>query len=346
MSDHPKCLITGGMGFIGFNAVVHYARQGRRVVAFDDLSRNTARRNYRDFKSMRLPNVAFVHGDVRDARSLRRLFQKHGGFELVLHLAAQVAVTHSVTDPVQDFERNALGTLNVLEAVRRLCPRAFFIFASTNKVYGALPEARIRLASGRYGFSRPRLGIGEDAALDFHSPYGCSKGCADQYVRDYGRIYGLKTAVFRQSCIYGPWQYGEEDQGWVAWFLIAALSGAPITIYGDGRQVRDILHIDDLLALYDRAMARPSRSSGQIFNAGGGLGSTLSLLELLDWIRRRLAIAPKIRRQDWRPGDQKVYVSDISKARRLLGWRPRVGVDAGLGQLARWLAARVPSSRP
>jgi len=263
----------------------------------------------------------------------------------VAHLAAQVAVTHSVTDPREDFERNAFGTFNVLEAVRKFSPRAFFIFASTNKVYGALSQARVRLAEGRYALASHPLGVSEEAPLDFHSPYGCSKGCADQYVRDYTRIYGLRTAVFRQSCIYGPWQYGEEDQGWVAWFLIAALTGKAITIYGDGRQVRDILHIDDLLALYDRAWARPGRSAGAVLNTGGGPGSTLSLRELLRWIRDRLGISPGISYTDWRPGDQKVYVSDISKARRSLGWAPRVSIDAGLGSLADWLRPRFPAGK-
>lgn len=342
MARPPRCLITGGMGFIGFNSALHYARKGMRVTIFDDMSRRTAKRNLLEFKRMRPANVSLVRGDIRDPGSVRRVFGR-GKFDLILHLAAQVAVTLSVVDPVEDFGRNALGTLNVLEAARKLNPKAFFIFASTNKVYGAF-EAGIRKLSRRYVMSG-RSGIGEDTPLDFHSPYGCSKGAADQYVRDYSRIYGLKTAVFRQSCIYGPWQYGEEDQGWVAWFLIAAMSGRPITLYGDGRQLRDVLHIDDLLALYDDAFARPARSSGRIFNAGGGPRHTLSLLELLDWIRKNLGVLPRMSREGWRPGDQKVYVSDISRAREVLGWAPKIPVDAGLRHLSAWLIPRVSRGR-
>lgn len=341
-SKTRRTLITGGMGFIGFNAALHYARQGR-VVVFDDLSRRTAQKNFKEFQRMRPANVTFVRADITDKDAFLKLFRKHGPFDAVLHLAAQVAVTHSVTAPYDDFRINALGTLNVLEAVRRFSPKAFVIFASTNKVYGGMDGVRLGKGKSRYFLRHPRGGVSEDMPLDFHSPYGCSKGAADQYVRDYARIYGLKTAVFRQSCIYGPWQYGEEDQGWVAWFLIAALAGKPITIYGDGRQVRDILFIDDLLALYDRALAVPGRSSGRIFNAGGGPRKTLSLLELLSWIGRHPKIEPRLRRAGWRPGDQKVYISDISLARRDLGWQPRITVDSGLKRLLAWLEPRVTS---
>lgn len=335
-----KCLITGGMGFIGYNAARHYARKGYAVTAFDDLSRRTAQRNFEEYKRSPPAGVRFARGDVRDYGSVNRAMRRGGGFELILHLAGQVAVTTSVVDPRTDFEINALGTFNVLEATRRSCPKAFFIFSSTNKVYGGTEWVKLGRRPQRYYFKRPKGGIDESAPLDFHSPYGCSKGAADQYVRDYARIYGLRTAVFRQSCIYGPWQYGEEDQGWVAWFLIAALAGRPLTIYGDGRQMRDVLYIDDLLALYDAALARADRASGLVFNAGGGATRTLSLRELIVWIEGRLNLRLDSRRAGWRPGDQKVYVSDIGRARRLLGWQPEHSVEEGLEKLLAWLAPR------
>lgn len=329
------------MGFIGFNAALRFAREGSEVVVLDDLSRRTALRNYAEFKRLRPARVRFVRGDVRDAAAVGRVLGRAGGVDLVLHLAGQVAVTQSVLDPAADFQSNAWGTLSVLEAVRRRSPRALFLFASTNKVYGGLEWARVRRGPTRYRFVRPARGVDESAPLDFHSPYGCSKGAADQYVRDYARIYGLKTVVLRQSCIYGPWQYGEADQGWVAWFLIAALQGRPMTLYGDGRQARDVLFIDDLLETYSLAWERRGRAAGEVFNVGGGPGNVLSLVELLAWIRDRLGIDPPVRRSGWRPGDQRVYVSDISKARRVLGWRPRVPVEAGLEKLVEWLRPRV-----
>lgn len=335
-----KCLVTGGMGFIGFNAALYYARKGFSVVIWDDLSRRTAARNYEEFRKMDLPSVQFIQGDVRDAQSLNQMFRDQKGFDLVVHMAAQVAVTTSVVEPRQDFEVNALGTFNVLEAVRQHSPEAFFIFASTNKVYGGMEWVRLGKRKARYFFKHPKGGVDEEAPLDFHSPYGCSKGSADQYVRDYARIYGLKTVVFRQSCIYGPWQYGEEDQGWVAWFLIAALSGKPITVYGDGKQVRDVLYIDDLLALYDLAWKKPKKASGQVFNVGGSPSCTLSLLELLDWMRHEMKVRPKLGWSRWRPGDQKVYVSDISRVRKVLGWKPQISVQSGLGKLLSWLSLR------
>lgn len=341
MTKPRRCLVTGGMGFIGFNAALSWAEAGSRVVVVDDLSRRTARRNYAEFRRLRPARVEFVQGDVRDQGMVGRLLRRRGGSDLVLHLAGQVAVTQSVLDPVADFDANARGTLSVLEAVRRHSPRSLVLFASTNKVYGGLPWARLRKREGRYEFVHPRQGVAETAPLDFHSPYGCSKGAADQYVRDYARIYGLRTAVFRQSCIYGPWQYGEADQGWVAWFLIAALQGRPMTLYGDGRQVRDVLYIDDLLALYRRAWERRDRAAGEVFNVGGGIGNVLSLLDLLAWLRRRVGRLPKLRRAGWRPGDQRIYVSDIAKARRVLGWAPRVPVPEGLDRLLDWLKPRV-----
>lgn len=333
-------LITGGLGFIGYNAALRYSAQGRNVVLFDDVSRGTAKKNKLEFDRASPRGVRLIQGDIRNARSIERLLE-NGKFDLVLHMAAQVAVTTSVEEPRHDFEVNALGTFNLLEAVRRKAPKALVVYASTNKVYGGTEWVRLGRAKTRYFFEHPEEGIDESAPLDFHSPYGCSKGAGDQYVRDYGRIYGLKTVVFRQSCIYGPWQYGEADQGWVAWFLIAALTKAPLTVYGDGKQVRDLLYIDDLLELYDRAYAQRDRVAGEVFNAGGGLSRTLSLVELLDWMEKRLGRRIPRKTRGWRPGDQKVYISDIAKAQRMLRWTPRVSVGAGLEKLFGWLAPRV-----
>lgn len=335
-----KCLVTGGMGFIGFNAGIHYARRGFSVVSIDNLSRETALKNYSAFLKTPPPNIRFVRADVRKPADLKRVFDRHGRFDCVLHLAGQTAVTTSVLEPRPDFDANAFGTFNVLEAVRRHNRGAAVLFASTNKVYGGMDWMRYKRKGMRYQLRYPEAGVDESAPLDFHSPYGCSKGSADQYVRDYARIYGMNTAVFRQSCIYGPWQYGQEDQGWIAWFLIAALSNDKITIYGDGKQVRDALFIDDLLSLYDSALLRISKVRGEVFNVGGGPERTLSLLELLDWIRVRLEIRPRLDRTRWRPGDQKIYVSNISKAKKLLGWSPKVSVDMGLEKLLVWLESR------
>jgi len=328
------------MGFIGLNACLHYAKRGWSVVAFDNLSRATARKNHKEFSRFSIRNIRFVRGDVRRAGEIEIAVRRHGKFDLVLHLAGQTAVTTSVLDPRKDFEANALGAFNVLEAVRRLSPRSALFFASTNKVYGGMEWLRYRDAGKRYELTHPKNGVAETAPLDFHSPYGCSKGSADQYVRDYSRIYGLNTVVFRQSCIYGPWQYGEEDQGWVAWFVLAALAGKRITLFGNGKQLRDVLFVDDLLSVYDAAFSRIRRARGEVFNIGGGPKLTLSLLELLDWIGKRLEIAPKLGRTGWRPGDQRAYVSDISRAGKLLGWKPSISVGAGLEMLLAWLEPR------
>ena len=332
------------MGFIGLNACLHYARRGFRVVALDNLSRATARKNHKEFSKFSAGGVRFERADVRKPGDLDRAFRRHGKFDLVLHLAGQTAVTTSVVDPRSDFETNAFGAINVLEAVRRRSPRSAVFFASTNKVYGGMDWLRFKDTGKRYELTHPKGGVSESAPLDFHSPYGCSKGAADQYMRDYSRIYGLNTVVFRQSCIYGPWQYGEEDQGWVAWFVLAALSRRTITLFGNGKQLRDVLYVGDLLAAYDAAFARIARARGEVFNIGGGPQLTLSLLELLDWVGERLERAPKLRRTGWRPGDQRAYVSDISKARRVLGWTPRVKVGAGLEQLLAWLEPRFSRS--
>jgi CDP-paratose 2-epimerase len=327
-------LVIGGAGFIGINAAERFAADGWRVTVLDNLSRRGAARNLEWLRRRR--NIGFVKADIRDASAMDGALGERR-YDAVLHLAAQVAVTSSVVDPRQDFEVNALGSLNVLEAIRRHAPKASVIFASTNKVYGQLDALDVVERDGRYAYAAAANGVGEDQGLDFHSPYGCSKGAADQYMIDYCRIYGMNTTVFRQSCIYGPHQFGVEDQGWVAWFAIAALLGKPLTIYGDGKQVRDVLHVDDLLAAYAAALERPDAAAGQAFNIGGGPHNTLSLLELLALLQRRCdaAIAPAF--ADWRPGDQRVFVSNIAKLQRVLGWQPRIGVARGVGQLVDWI---------
>ena len=330
-----KYLVTGGAGFIGCNAAQRWMRQGHEVVVLDDLSRRGADRNLSWLQTQ--GRFVFERIDIRDAHALEAAVQRHRDTDVVLHLAAQVAVTTSVTEPRHDFEVNALGTFNLLESVRRHAPLAAFLYASTNKVYGGLEEVGVVLRDGRHAFADRPEGIGEDTPLDFHSPYGCSKGAADQYVRDYARIYGLRTVSFRQSCIYGWRQFGVEDQGWVAWFTIAAVTGQPVTIYGDGRQVRDLLFVDDLCDAYDAAVARIDRVGGQIFNLGGGPRNTLSLLELVAELERLTGRPLEPAFADWRPGDQPVFVADVRRAAEALDWQPRVGVHEGVQRLHGWV---------
>ncbi|MFH0770740.1 MAG: GDP-mannose 4,6-dehydratase, partial [Candidatus Peregrinibacteria bacterium] len=249
----------------------------------------------------------------------------------------QVAVTTSVADPRTDFECNALGAFNVLEAVRTSKRRPFLIFASTNKVYGGLDDVPVREEACRYAFAGTITGIPETQQLDFHSPYGCSKGAADQYVRDYARIYGLKTVVFRQSCIYGPHQLGVEDQGWVAWFLIAGLFHRPVQIYGNGKQVRDLLCVSDLIRCYERAIDRQDSVSGKVFNLGGGAANTLSLIEFFSLVESAHGLKIRTSPGETRPGDQPIFVSDNSAACRALDWKPEMPVQEGIGRLVAWL---------
>ncbi len=332
-----KVIITGGAGFIGCNAASRYLGRGDEVVVIDNLSRVGGERNLEWLKPQGA--LTFARIDIRDAASVGEVFRAHADARLVLHLAGQVAVTTSVADPRGDFEANALGTFNVLEAVRAARIDAPFIYASTNKVYGGMASAAIVERDGRYAYAGLPEGVAESQSLDFHSPYGCSKGAADQYVRDYQRIYGLPTVVFRQSCIYGYRQFGVEDQGWVAWFIIAALLERPITIYGDGRQVRDILFIDDLLDAYDAAARNIERAAGQVYNIGGGSANVVSLRDLLGQLERREG-RPIPRTPDvWRAGDQRVYVSDIRRAQAELDWTPKVGADEGIGKLYEWVSA-------
>jgi CDP-paratose 2-epimerase len=327
-------LITGGAGFVGCNAARYFAERNWRVCVLDNLSRSGTDKNLEWLSATTA--FDFKRADVRDRAAVDAVFADRR-YDGVIHLAAQVAVTTSVVDPRTDFDVNALGTFNVLEAVREHCPESVVIFASTNKVYGKIANAASELRANRYVYTNRPHGIGEDEPLDFLSPYGCSKGAADQYTLDYARIYGIPAASFRQSCIYGPRQFGVEDQGWVAWFAIAAMLGKDITIWGDGKQVRDVLHIDDLVRAYEAAIRMPDAIAGQAFNVGGGGERALSLLELVDRLERRHKRKIKPRWSDWRPGDQRIYVSDIRKLRKSLDWQPEIGVDAGIDDLTRWI---------
>jgi CDP-paratose 2-epimerase len=330
-----KYLVTGGAGFIGCNAVQRWLALGHSVVVLDDLSRRGGEANLAWLQ--RQPGeLVFERVDIRDVAALDAALARHKDVQVVLHLAAQVAVTTSVQDPRHDFEVNALGTFNLLESIRRHAKEAVLLYASTNKVYGGLESEGVEEHAGRYRFRRP-TGIPETQPLDFHSPYGCSKGAADQYVRDYARIYGMRTVCFRQSCIYGYRQFGVEDQGWVAWFTIAAVTGQPLTIYGDGKQVRDLLFVEDLCDAYDAAVARAEALRGAVLNLGGGPEHTLSLLELLAMLEELTGRPLRPRFAEWRPGDQPVFVADISAAKAALGWQPKVDVRTGVRRLYAWV---------
>jgi CDP-paratose 2-epimerase len=330
-----KILITGGAGFIGTNCALHFLKENHDIVLFDNLSRKGSEINLAWINSQF--DVDFFQGDLRNFPDLVNLFKSYGKFDMILHLAAQVAVTTSVTDPREDFEINAVGTFNLLEATRLYCPESTVIYSSTNKVYGEMKDLGEKLKNGRYAYKVLPQGVDENQNLDFHSPYGCSKGAADQYCHDYYRIYGLKTIVMRQSCIYGYHQFGIEDQGWVAWFSIASALGKPVTIYGDGKQVRDVLFIDDLVSAFDLAYKKKEKIAGKVFNIGGGPLNTLSLHELLEMLNNLTGKKSSVAYEDWRPGDQKVFVSNISKANIELGWKPKISPDIGVKKLYNWI---------
>jgi len=330
-----KWIVTGGAGFIGCNTIKRLLDSGHSVVAIDNLSRRGTAANLSWLRKQ--GDFEFIKLDIRDVDGLQQVFAQHSDVDVILHLAAQVAVTTSVVNPREDFEINTVGTFNVLEATRTLNTNPIFLYASTNKVYGKIEQAGIELTNGKYAYSQLPNGVPESTPLDFYSPYGCSKGAADQYVHDYARIYGLRTVVFRQSCIAGIRQLGIEDQGWVAWFVIAATLGSPITLYGDGRQVRDVLFVNDLVDAYLHAVAQIDRTSGTVYNIGGGPTNQLSLLELLTFLENRLGRKIPVRYADWRPGDQRVFIADITKAQRDFGWAPKVDIDMGLAQLYEWV---------
>jgi CDP-paratose 2-epimerase len=340
MAPPVEWIVTGAAGFIGCNAVASFLERGDDVVGIDDLSRPGAERNL-DWLQGLGGNFTFARRDVRDAAALGEVFAEHDGASAVLHLAGQVAVTTSIRDPRADFQTNAVGTFNVCEATRLHVPGAVLINASTNKVYGARADEGVGLVDGRWWSASHPQGIDETAPLDFHSPYACSKGAGDQYVLDYARTYGLRTVTLRQSCIYGPRQFGIEDQGWVAWLTAAALAGRPFTIYGDGRQVRDLLFVDDLVALYSACSAEPETVAGRALNVGGGPSNALSLLQLVSFLEARLGRPVEYEQAPPRSGDQRFFVADTRAVAELLGWRPGVDVASGLERLTGWIEANL-----
>lgn len=329
-------LIIGGAGFIGINLADYYLAHDRRVTIFDNFSRKGTEDNVLWLKQKYGDRVDVVRGDIRKKdKKLNALIEKA---DVVFHQAAQVAVTTSVYNPEEDFEVNALGTFNVLEAVRMSTSKPILVYSSTNKVYGKMTGTEIKENKGRYMYSHLSHGVPETQPLDFYSPYGCSKGTGDQYMIDYSRIYGLKTIVFRQSCIYGPHQFGVEDQGWVAWFAIRAMQNRPVTIYGDGKQIRDVLYIEELMDAYNAAIDNIERTVGKAFNIGGGVRNTLSLLELIKMLEERFNRPLEYSFDDWRPGDQLVYVSDVRKAGEIFAWEPRITPETGLSKLLDWIS--------
>jgi CDP-paratose 2-epimerase len=336
-------LITGGAGFIGCNVAAGYLKAGAQVTVLDNLSRPGSQFNIPWLKTLAAEDqLRFVRGDVRSADLVDRAVRDSQA-DVIFHFAAQTAVTTSLDNPREDLEVNLLGTFNVLEAVRRFCrdnPPAIFL-TSTNKVYGALSQRGVVQTASRYRFADEaldRLGVDESEPLDFHSPYGCSKGAADQYMRDYHRIYDLPTVVFRMSCIYGPRQFGTEDQGWVAHFFLTGAQRQPIAIYGNGKQVRDILFVDDLVAAFQAAARNIRVTAGQVYNIGGGPANALSVwAELKPRLEHIAGLNLRETMHAWRPGDQPVYVSNTAAAARDFGWHPRVGLDEGLARLWAWV---------
>jgi CDP-paratose 2-epimerase len=343
-------LITGGAGFIGSNLANSLLEDGHAVTVFDSLIRPGTERNLEWLRARHPRVLTFVQGDIRDPEAVLEACSEA---DVIYHLAGQVAVTTSVEDPRSDFEVNALGTFNVLEGARAGGRQPIMVFTSTNKVYGGMEDVEIVRESTRYAYRDLPGGVPESRPLDFHSPYGCSKGAADQYVRDYSRIYDLPTVVFRMSCIYGPRQFGNEDQGWLAHFMIAASAGEPISIYGDGLQVRDALYVGDLVRAFRLAVERIGTTAGRVYNIGGGPSNTISVWsEFGPALTDLLGAQPEVTFQPWRPGDQLCYVSDVTKAATEFGWSPEVDLTEGLRRLWAWVTAEdgprrssVPASR-
>lgn len=329
-----KVLVTGGAGFIGSNLADHLIRSGDKVSILDNISRRGTEKNLKWLEENHHGKFEFIKGDIRDHDTCLSACK---GMEVIYHLAGQVAVTTSVEKPREDFDVNMLGTFNMLEGARSNGNNPIFLFTSTNKVYGGMEDAVIIEKNNRYEYRDFPEGISEERILDFHSPYGCSKGGADQYVRDYSRIYGIRSVVFRMSCIYGRRQFGNEDQGWVAHFIISSSFGRALTIYGDGKQIRDILFVDDLVRAFSSAVKNISKTSGNIYNIGGGAGNTLSLLELVSTIEKRLGGKITTSFSGWRPGDQQVYVSNSARAHADFQWKPEIGVKDGIGLLFEWV---------
>lgn len=340
LPEEPYVLITGGAGFVGTNLAAYYLSQGEKVVILDNLSRDGVEQNVDWLQQNYGSNFRLLVADIRNPYIVKTAVSSASK---VFHLAAQVAVTTSLDNPVEDFHINIEGTMNVLEAMRGMESPPPLVFTSTNKVYGNLHDIELSPNGKSYIPQNEQVhkrGIDESQGLNFYSPYGCSKGSADQYVQDYARIYNLPAVVFRMSCIYGPHQFGTEDQGWVAHFAIKALNNEPITIFGDGKQVRDILFVDDLVNAFDLAVKNMDNIKGEVFNIGGGAENAVSLLKVLD-IYNQINYQPvNINHEDWRAGDQKYYVSDISKFKEQTGWQPKINYKKGVARLYHWLSTQ------
>ena len=354
-------LITGGCGFLGSNVASSYLLDGARVTVVDKMLKSGSWENLRWLQSLcgNESDLAFYEADVSQFDRLEDVFIKQGPFDYICHLAGQVAMTTSLGDPIGDFRTNALGTVNLLELARKRSPDAFIAYSSTNKVYGDLKHLEYAETDTRYFLPGFPHGIDESMPLDFASPYGCSKGSADQYVRDWYRNFGLKTVVFRHSSIYGGRQYATIDQGWVGWFTMKAIEQkrslekhepmVPFTMSGTGKQVRDVLHSRDLIALYRSAYENRDTCAGEVFNIGGGLENSMSLLELFDRLANLLGLPQGLAYEKLprRQSDQDYFVADISKAKRMLGWTPQMGATQGLQQMIEWINAIYDaSSRP
>lgn len=332
-----KILITGGCGFVGANAALYFLKKGHNVIVTDNLSRKGSEINSKMLANAGGQVERIIGPDIVQDSDFFRFLIDDRDVGVIIHTAAQVAVTTSVGNPIRDFEVNALGTLRLLEAARGSDKKPIVIFTSTNKVYGEMKDIGVAEKETRYEYRDYPFGISEEQKIDFHSPYGCSKGCADQYVRDYYRIYGLPTIVFRQSCIYGVHQFGIVDQGWVSFLSIAALLENPVTIYGNGKQVRDVLFAKDLNRAFDLAIKKINKTKGQIYNIGGGPNNTTSVLELISMLEKIAGRKIDPGFSNWRPGDQRVYISDIRKAKKDFGWEPKVSFKDGLCRTVDWL---------
>ncbi len=335
-----KLMITGGCGFLGSNLAVHALTQGIDLCLFDNLYRHGSHSNLQWLRGQ--GNFEFVHGDIRNANDVKRIIARFKP-DAIFHLAGQVAMTTSIADPRMDFEVNVLGTLNVLEAVRQHVPEAALIYSSTNKVYGDLEQYSYEEKETRYVCVEHPQGFDETTPLDFHSPYGCSKGAADQYLLDYHRIFGLKTVVFRHSSMYGGRQFATADQGWIGWFCQMAaraslgLITTPFTISGNGKQVRDVLHADDMSTLYFSTLSHIETAAGHAFNIGGGIDNSLSLLELFKLLESEIAQPLRFTHLPPRESDQRVFVAEIAKMQRLTGWSPQVGAQQGISKTLAWV---------
>ncbi|MDI6825939.1 MAG: GDP-mannose 4,6-dehydratase [Candidatus Aenigmarchaeota archaeon] len=334
-----RILITGGAGFVGCNLADYFLKKGHDVTVFDNLFRKNVEKNIGWLKQKHKKGLTTVKGDIRD---FERLLVNVKDVDTMFHCAAQTAVTTSVKNPVEDFEINALGTFNVLEAARQSNTDPIVIFCSTNKVYGNnVNKIPLVEKKTRYEFADPKYkdGIPEDFPTDAdeHTPYGCSKYTGDLYMRDFHDIFGLRTVVLRLSCVYGPLQHGTSDQGWLSHFIISGIFGKPVVIYGDGRQVRDILYITDLARLFELIVKNIKKISGKVYNVGGGSSNTISLLELIQFLKGRLGLELKYSFSKWRPADQRAYYSNITKVKKDLGWSPSVSKEEGIVKTHEWI---------